>query len=170
MLVQLPPPFVEYCQVPVPLFSAERLAALPVDTPITAGDPMLLRIISHHADGLIRELGQRNPFKAQVRLLIMEGLEHEQAKAEVVARKLNLSLSSFKRRLLEAELDFRALRDGIVKDLSQRALAETKLPLGEIALKMGYSEPSAFTRAFRRLTGMPPLAYRRAAARQEEPR
>jgi AraC-like DNA-binding protein len=138
-----------------------------LDTPITAGDPMLLRIISHHADGLIRELGQRNPFKARVRLLIMEGLEHEQAKAEVVARKLNLSLSSFKRRLLEAELDFRALRDGIVKDLSQRALAETKLPLGDIALKMGYSEPSAFTRAFRRLTGMPPLAYRRAATRQE---
>lgn len=141
-----------------------------LDIPITVGDPVLLRIISHHADGLIQELGQRSPFKAQVRLLIMEGLEHEQAKAAVVARKLNLSLSSFKRRMLEAGLDFRTLRDGIVKDLSQRALAETKLPLGDIALKMGYSELSAFARAFRRLTGVPPLAYRRSAARQDESR
>jgi AraC-like DNA-binding protein len=100
----------------------------------------------------------------------MEGLEHEQAKAAVVARKLNMSLSSFKRRLLESGLDFRALRDGIVKDLSQRALAETRLPLGDIALKMGYSELSAFARAFRRLTGVPPLAFRRAAAPREESR
>lgn len=141
-----------------------------LDTPITAGDPVLLRIISHHADGLIRELGKRAPFKAQVRLLIMEGLEHEQAKAEVIARKLNMSLSSFKRRMLEAGLDFRALRDGIVKDLSQRALAETNLPLGDIAMKMGYSELSAFTRAFRRLTRMPPLEYRRAAKRRHASR
>lgn len=72
--------------------------------------------------------------------------------------------------MLEAGLDFRTLRDGIVKDLSQRALAETKLPLSDIALKMGYSELSAFARAFRRLTGVPPLAYRRSATRQDKSR
>jgi len=93
----------------------------------------------------------------------MEGLEHDEAKAEVVAKKLNMSLSSFKRRMREEKLEFRELRDGIVKDLSQRALAETRLPLSDIALKMGYSELSAFTRAFTRLSDMSPLAYRRSA-------
>jgi AraC-like DNA-binding protein len=136
-----------------------------LDTPITEANPVLLRIISHHADDLIQELGKKHPFRAQVRLLIMEGLEHGQASAVVVAKKLNMSLSSFKRRLREEQLEFRALREGIV--LSQRALAETGLPLGDIALKMGYSELSAFTRAFTRLSGMAPLAYRRSATRRE---
>jgi AraC-like DNA-binding protein len=133
-----------------------------LDTPITDANPVLLRIISHHADDLMQELGTKHPFRAQVRLLIMEGLEHDQAKAEIVARKLNMSLSSFKRRLREDKLDFRRLRDGIIKDLSQRALTETNLSLSDIAQKMGYSELSAFTRAFSRFSGMAPLAYRRS--------
>jgi AraC-like DNA-binding protein len=134
-----------------------------LDTPITEANPVLLRIITRLADDLIQELGKKYPFRAQVRLLIMEGLEHEQAKAEVVARKLNMSLSSFKRKLKEEKLDFRVLRDGIIKDLSQHALAETSMPLSDIALKMGYSELSSFTRAFTRFSRMPPLAYRRSA-------
>ncbi len=141
-----------------------------LEIPISATDPVLLRIISHHADDLIQELGKKHPFKAQVRLLIMEGLEHGQANAEIVAKKLNLSLSSFKRRMQEAKLDFRALRDGIIKDLSERALAETSLPLSDIARKMGYSELSAFTRAFTRTSGMAPLAYRRSAKHREASR
>jgi AraC-like DNA-binding protein len=131
-----------------------------LETPITAADPVLLRIISHHADDLIQELGKKHPFRAQVRLLIMEGLEHDQAKAEIVARRLNISLSSFKRRLQEEKLDFRSLRDGIIKDLSERALSETSLPLSDIARKMGYSELSAFTRAFTRFSDFSPLKYR----------
>jgi AraC-like DNA-binding protein len=134
-----------------------------LEIPISATDPVLLRIISHHADDLIQELGKKHPFRAQVRLLIMEGLEHGQANAEIVAKKLNMSLSSFKRRMQEAKLDFRALRDGIIKDLSERALTETSLSLNDIARKMGYSELSAFTRAFTRTSGMGPLAYRQSA-------
>ena len=141
-----------------------------LDTPITQADPVLLRIISRHADDLIQELGKKHPFRAHVRLLIMEGLEHNQAKAEVVASKLNMSLSSFKRRLREEKLDFRELRDGIVKDLSEHALTETALPLSDIALKMGYSELSAFTRAFTRLSGRPPLRYRQSANHQQTQR
>jgi len=136
-----------------------------LEIPITTADPMLLRIICRHADDLIQELGKKHPFRAQVRLLIMEGLENDHAKAEVVARKLNMSLSSFKRRLKGENLDFRKLREGIIKDLSQHALAETSLPLRDIALKMGYSELSSFTRAFTRFSKMPPLAYRRSVTR-----
>jgi AraC-like DNA-binding protein len=141
-----------------------------LELPITSADPILLRIICRHADDLIQELGTKRPFRALVRLMIMEGLEHDEAKAESIARKLNMSLSSFKRRMQEDHLDFRKLREGIVKDLSEHALTETSLPLKHIALKMGYSELSAFTRAFTRLTHMPPLAYRRSARRPEAAR
>ncbi|MDH3436010.1 MAG: helix-turn-helix domain-containing protein [Betaproteobacteria bacterium] len=79
---------------------------------------------------------------------------------------LNISLTTFRRRLREDGLEFRELRDGIIKDLSERALIETSLPLGDIALKMGYSELSAFSRAFTRFSGMSPIAYRRSARQQ----
>ena len=141
-----------------------------LEIPITAADPMLLRIICRHADDLIQQLGKKRPFRAQVRLMIMEGLEHGEAKAESVARKLNMSLSGFKRRMQEEHLDFRTLREGIVKDLSEHALTGTSLPLKDIAIKMGYSELSAFTRAFKRLSHMPPLAYRQSARRPEAAR
>jgi AraC-like DNA-binding protein len=62
--------------------------------------------------------------------------------------------------LQEEKLDFRSLRDGIIKDLSERALSETSLPLSDIARKMGYSELSAFTRAFTRFSDFSPLKYR----------
>lgn len=138
-----------------------------LDAPITEANPVLLRIISHHADDLIQALGKKDPFRTRVRLLIMEGLEKGESKAEIVAHKLNMSLSSFKRQMRDERLDFRELRDGIIRDLSQRALTETSLPLADIALKMGYSEMSAFTRAFTRVSGKPPLEYRRSTARRE---
>lgn len=132
-----------------------------LDHAITESNPVLLRIISHHADDLIQEIGKKQPFKAQVRLLIMEGLDRGQAKAEIIAGRLNMSLSGFKRRMQEEQLSFRQLRDEIVRDLSQRALIETNLPVSDIAYKMGYSELSAFDRAFSRMCGTTPLAYRK---------
>ena len=46
---------------------------------------------------------------------------------------------------------------------AQRWLADTSLPLAEIALACGYADQSAFTRAFGRATGLAPAAYRRRA-------
>jgi AraC-like DNA-binding protein len=43
-------------------------------------------------------------------------------------------------------------------------LREPHLPIGEIAFRLGFSEPSAFHRAFKRWTGWQPLAYRRVHA------
>ncbi len=55
------------------------------------------------------------------------------------------------------------LREKIVLQLAQEALGQTDAQVSEIALKLGYSELSAFDRAFGRLTGMSPLVFRRFA-------
>lgn len=46
---------------------------------------------------------------------------------------------------------------------ARRWLADTPVPLAEIALACGYADQSAFTRAFGRATGLAPAAYRRRA-------
>jgi AraC-like DNA-binding protein len=43
-------------------------------------------------------------------------------------------------------------------------LKDRRNSLAEIAFLLGYSEAAAFTRAFKRWTGLTPVAYRRQAA------
>jgi AraC-like DNA-binding protein len=54
-----------------------------------------------------------------------------------------------------------------VEDIAKSALGQTKVPISEIALRVGYSELSAFDRAFMRLTGMTPLEYRAGETRRD---
>ncbi len=66
------------------------------------------------------------------------------------------------RRDLQRECEtFRSLRDQCLQEHAVKLLRETALPVDEIARKVGFSESSAFSRAFRRWTGQSPGYYRR---------
>ena len=123
-------------------------------------DANLLRVLIQHADGLLDRIQNEEELADQVRLLILEQLDRGPGDAAGVARKLRMSVSTLKRRLKEAGLSYRELRDGVVRDLAQSGLTETQAPITEIALRVGYSELSAFDRAFSRLAGMTPRQYR----------
>ena len=127
---------------------------------ISQADPDLLRVLARHADDLLAGIRDEEGIAHEVRLLIMEGLDSGQADAASIAGKLKISVSTLKRRLKEEATTYRALRDSVVGDIAKAALAQTRAPVSEIALRVGYSELSAFDRAFMRLTGMTPLEYR----------
>jgi AraC-like DNA-binding protein len=129
-------------------------------------DPNLLRVLIQHADGLLDRMQNEEELADQVRLLILEHLDRGPGDAAAVARKLRISVSTLKRRLKQEGSSYRELRDGVVRDLSQSALRETQVPISEIALRVGYSELSAFDRAFSRLVGMTPRQYRAKQARK----
>jgi len=129
-------------------------------------DPNLLRVLIQHADGLLDRIQNEEEMADQVRLLILEQLDRGPGDAAGVARKLRMSVSTLKRRLGQEGFSYRELRDGVVRDLSQSALRETQAPITEIALQVGYSELSAFDRAFSRLAGMTPRQYRAREARR----
>ena len=76
------------------------------------------------------------------------------------AHALRLSPSAVQRALADAGLGFREAVEVTRFDLSRHYLQQSHLPLSEIALLLGYSELSAFTRAFTRWTGTSPRAYR----------
>jgi len=131
-----------------------------VDFTINETDENLLNLIKYHADILMKNIKDTECFKSHVTLLIMEGLSKKVASAENIATQLNMSLSTFKRRLTKNKLTFRALRDNVIKQLSQKALLETNVQISVIALQMGYSELSAFDHAFSRLCGISPRKFR----------
>jgi AraC-like DNA-binding protein len=129
-------------------------------------DPKLLRVLIQHADGLLGRMQNEEKLADQVRLLILEHLERGSGDAAGIARKLRISVSTLKRRLKQEGFSYRELRDGVVRDLSKLALRETQVPISEIALRVGYSELSAFDRAFYRLAGTTPRRYRATEVRK----
>ncbi|QQN51568.1 AraC family transcriptional regulator [Stutzerimonas balearica] len=82
---------------------------------------------------------------------------------EAAAEALHITERTLRRRLALEGVRFQALKDGLRRDLAIHYLSQAGLPISEIAQRLGFSEPSAFTRAFRQWTGDSPRAYREAA-------
>lgn len=80
-----------------------------------------------------------------------------------VARSLHVSARSLHRRLSEEGTSFRLIKERVRKERALYMLENTKQGVSEIAVALGYSEPSAFFRAFVGWTGMAPRKYRKRA-------
>jgi AraC-like DNA-binding protein len=68
---------------------------------------------------------------------------------------------TLQRRLKAHGISYQKLLENLRKDLAKSYLRERRLAIGELAYLLGYSEPSAFQRAFKRWTGMTPDNFRR---------
>lgn len=134
-----------------------------LDRPVPTADPGLSRIVTAHAEQLLAA-GQRSHenIATQVRRQLAEGMAHGTVSLRSVARQLNLSERSLQRRLEDQGTCFAGLMDEVRRELALRYIADQRLALGEVAYLLGFSEPSAFHRAFKRWTGMTPAAARRS--------
>lgn len=128
--------------------------------PLRSPDPHLLALLREQAERQLAHLPPRGELSDRIRALIPALLHDGDAAAEAVAARLHLSTRSLHRRLAAEGLRFRVLRDECLYQLARDHLADRRLQLGEIAHLLGYSEQSAFTRAFRRWSGCSPLRYR----------
>lgn len=79
---------------------------------------------------------------------------------EDLARLLRIPASTLRRRLRAEGETYQAIKDDIRRQLATRALLDTARGVGEIASELGFAEPSAFHRAFRKWTGRSPAAFR----------
>ena len=80
-----------------------------------------------------------------------------------IARRLQLSLRSVQRRLKQEGSSYRAIKAAVRRDLALARLDQLSRPVAQIALELGYSEPSAFFRAVVGWTGEAPSTYRKRA-------
>jgi AraC-like DNA-binding protein len=77
-----------------------------------------------------------------------------------IAKQLRLSTRTLKRRLAEQHTTFSTIRDDLRRQRALLLVDNRALSIGEIASKLGYTELPNFTRAFRKWTGVTPIAYR----------
>jgi len=102
---------------------------------------------------------------SSLRRAIADGLRHGQVGIAEVAREIGLSVRSLQRRLREEGTSFAAVLDDERRKLGLALMAH-ETSAASVAEQLVFSEPSAFTRAFRRWTGMSPRAWRLGAGRR----
>jgi AraC-like DNA-binding protein len=100
--------------------------------------------------------------KNQVIALIGQNFSMAPPSADKVARTLNMSLSTLRRRLLEEGTTFQKIKDECRKNSAIKFMGSPQLSIPDVAELMGFDEPSAFFRSFKRWTGMTPGEYRQS--------
>lgn len=134
-----------------------------LDASLTSSDPGLLAILTRAADELAARAPADASLRAQVARVLRETLRTDEGHVEHVARRLGMTPRSLQRRLKDEATSFNDVREQVRRELSQRYLADN-LSIAEISFLLGFSEPSAFFRAFKRWTGTTPVEARRRAA------
>ena len=79
---------------------------------------------------------------------------------EALARTLGMSGRTLARRLAAEGEQFSDVVDGVRRRLAERLIADPRLDVGEIADRVGFADPAAFGKAFRRWFGVSPSAFR----------
>ena len=81
---------------------------------------------------------------------------------DAIARDLGMSARSLRRRLRGERTPYAALVEDARANRAKRMLEDRHLSVQEAAYALGFGTPTAFSRAFKRWTGMAPSAYRAA--------
>lgn len=79
---------------------------------------------------------------------------------EALTGMLNMSARTLRRRLEKEGTSYQRIKDNARRDAAITLLCRTRLPVAEIAVRVGFSDPSAFHRSFKKWTGLAPGEYR----------
>jgi AraC-like DNA-binding protein len=138
-----------------------RVAFLTTDLEATvrSSNPSLLEVFERHANAIIDQLDPQGPVSRRVVHLLSERVKGIAPALDDVASELAMSPRSLQRTLRVEGTSYQLLLDDVRRELAVRHLAVRGTSAAEVAFLTGFSEPSAFSRAFRRWTGSTPGAY-----------
>lgn len=143
------------------IFAAELM-----DHPLPQSNPALRRQLESEAEKQLIAAGgaQFDPLLQQVQSRIARSLADGVPDIDQVASALNLSTRALQRKLSELNTSFSQMLDSTRQELAMSYIRQTHISLTEIAFLLGFSEQSAFNRAFKRWTEQSPSAYRKSLA------
>ena len=127
---------------------------------IVKADATLCAVLDRHANELLTRYPREDSLVERVRTLLKNELNGGDASLEAVAEKLGMSGRTLQRKLRALGTSQQELLDEMRKELALRYLREPEVAVCEVAYLLGFSESSAFHRAFKRWTGKTPSQYR----------
>jgi AraC-like DNA-binding protein len=131
-----------------------------LNRPMKGADPRLHRLLIDCMKSVLgpRALGGR--IADEVGAAVLELLPTGRLAVGSVAGQLGLTARTLQDRLKDEGTSYTELLESARRDLAHRYLREDQLSVPDVALLLGYSEASAFHRAFKRWTGLTPRQYR----------
>jgi AraC-like DNA-binding protein len=127
-----------------------------LDRPLPHADSELCALLEEQARQHLARVPATRDFRDVVRHRIAAALPHGDPGVEAVARALGMSSRTLRRRLRECGATHQQLLDEVRHELARRALEQRGISLNEVAFLLGFSDASAFHKAFRRWTGQSP--------------
>ncbi|MBY0564894.1 MAG: AraC family transcriptional regulator [Hyphomonadaceae bacterium] len=117
-------------------------------------------ILTERGDALLRELETSKTVRGHVESLLMPILHTGDIGVETIAAKIGVSRQTLYRNLKAEGATFEQVLDGLRHTMALHYLSGQKVSVNETAYLVGFSDPAAFSRAFKRWTGMNPSAVR----------
>lgn len=117
-------------------------------------------VLSEHADALLRSLEESKSVRGRVESLLMPILHKGEARINAIAREMGVSRWTLSRRLKTEGATFEQVLDDLRRKMAHHYLSGKKVSISETAYLLGFSDPAAFSRAFKRWTGMSPKGAR----------
>lgn len=113
-------------------------------------------IFNAHADRLLNRLERSQTLRRRVEDAVIPLLPAGEASMERIAQRMGLSRRTLHRRLKAEGVSYERLLDELRCRMALRLLRGSRLTVNETAYRLGFSDPSAFSRAFKRWTGKSP--------------
>lgn len=137
------------------IFAVEALSY-----PVLLANRDLLPAFEVQAEQILLELDKQETRSSQVQRKIIKKLTGDIPSITDVAREMGMSERTLQRELAAENTTFRELLDAARRELAFKHLQNEKVPVAEISFLLGFSEPSAFHRSFKRWTGKTPHVFR----------
>jgi AraC-like DNA-binding protein len=125
------------------------------------GDALVVESLALAADKLLREIHASPALSERVRALLDHEPELGSIDADLIAAKMGMNARTLRRRLRAEGIGIRELIDESRMRAAFNTLLHPNATIKDTADRLGYSEPSAFHRAFKRWTGRTPSEYLR---------
>jgi AraC-like DNA-binding protein len=132
-----------------------------LDLPVQQNERSIKEFLRTAPESILLKYKNGSSLSARVRRRLRQFEPGEVPDFEDLAGELNLAPATMRRRLHEEGTSYQSIKDQLRRDLAIGYLSHTDRSVMEIALELGFSERSAFHRAFRKWTGASPGEFRR---------
>lgn len=128
--------------------------------PIIEPNVTLLKLFEKTAQETLDSLEDNEPYSKKVAHIILNEMNIAVPSIEAVSRKLTISVRTLQSHLNKEQTSYTMIVNEIRKDMAMHCLKDKKVSIEEIAYVLGFSEASAFHRAFKKWTSLTPNEFR----------
>lgn len=135
--------------------------AASLDLPVVQSERSAKEFLRIAPENILLKYKNAQSLAARIRRRLRQELPHELPELDTIARELHTAPATLRRRLKAEGQSYQSIKDDLRRDLAITYLSSTRKTVREIAQELGFLEPSAFHRAFKRWAHTSPGAYRR---------